>query len=166
LSEQFNIPRQEGLSTYLIGKTTMEETVKSTGIANLFLVPSGPIPPNPSELIANGRLLELLEYLDTHFDYILIDTAPVTPVTDAFILSAYCDVTLFVVRYSYTPKIFLNKLEEKLKTNSLKNPAIVFNGIKGKGVSKYGYGYGYAYGKGYGYTDDKSNLTWWQRIFK
>jgi capsular exopolysaccharide synthesis family protein len=166
LSEQFNIPRQEGLSTYLIGKTTMEETVKSTGIANLFLVPSGPIPPNPSELIANGRLLELLEYLDTHFDYILIDTAPVTPVTDAFILSAYCDVTLFVVRYSYTPKIFLNKLEEKLKTNSLKNPAIVFNGIKGKGISKYGYGYGYGYGKGYGYTDDESNLMWWQRILK
>jgi hypothetical protein len=60
----------------------------------------------------------------------------------------------------------LNKLEEKLKTNSLKNPAIVFNGIKGKGISKYGYGYGYGYGKGYGYTDDESNLMWWQRILK
>jgi len=165
LSEQFDISRQSGLSTYLIGKASMEETIKATKIPNLFLVPSGPIPPNPSELISNARLRELLEYLNIHFDYILIDTAPVNPVTDAFILSPLCDVTLYVVRDSYTPKIFLKKLEEKLKTQSLKNPAIVFNGIKGKGIG-YGYGYEYGYGYGYGYTEEEENKIWWKRVFR
>ena len=161
LSEHFNIPRHEGLSTYLIGKAAMQEIIKLTNIANLSLIPSGPIPPNPSELISNGRLQELLAYLGTQYDYILIDTAPVNPVTDAFILSPMCDVTLYVVRHAYTPKIFLKKLEEKLKTKSLKNPAIVYNGIKGKGFGKYGYGYGY----GYGYTEDERSDGWWKRIF-
>jgi capsular exopolysaccharide synthesis family protein len=165
LSEQFNIPRQGGLSTYLIGNLSMEETLKATHIPNLFLVPSGPIPPNPSELISNGRLGELISYLDTQFDFILIDTAPVNPVTDAFILSPFCDVTLYVVRDSYTPKIFLKKLVEKLKTKSLINPAIVYNGIKGKGFGKYGYGYGNGYGYGYGYTEDDKD-SWLKRILK
>jgi capsular exopolysaccharide synthesis family protein len=163
LSEQFNLSRREGLSTYLIGKSSIEEMIKPTGIEKLFLIASGPIPPNPSELISNGRLTELLAYLKVHFDYILIDTAPVNPVTDAFILSPLSDVTLYVVRDSYTPKVFLKKLEEKLRTNSLKNPAIVYNGIKGKGFSKYKYGYGYGYG--YGYTEEVENKGWWKRIF-
>ncbi len=166
LSEQFNISRHVGLSTYLIGKATMEEVIKPTGTKNLSLIPSGPIPPNPSELISNGRLLELLEYLNTHFDYILIDTAPVNPVTDAFIISPMCDVSLYVVRDSYTPKMFLKRLADKLRTQSLKNPAIVFNGIKGKGFGKYGYGNGYGYGYGYGYTEDEKKEVWWKRIFK
>ena len=72
-----------------------------------------------------------------------MDTAPVNPVTDAFILSPVCDVTLFVIRHDYTPKMFVQKLEQQYKTKSLKNPAIIYNGIKGKGFSKYGYGYGY-----------------------
>jgi Mrp family chromosome partitioning ATPase len=95
-----------------------------------------------------------------------MDTAPVNPVTDAFILSPLCDVTLFVVRDSYTPKIFLKKLEERLSTRTFKNPAIVYNGIKGKGFGKYGYGYGYSYGYGYGYTEDIVRQSLWKRIFK
>src|SRR6185312_2558444 len=114
VSEQFNVSRHVGLSSYLIGKATIEDIIKPTGTKNLSLIPSGPIPPNPSELISNGRLLELLEYLNTHFDYILIDTAPVNPVTDAFIISPMCDVSLYVVRDSYTPRLFLKKLAERL----------------------------------------------------
>jgi capsular exopolysaccharide synthesis family protein len=160
LSEQFNISRQTGLSNYLIGKLTSDEVIKDTSTGNLFLIPSGPIPPNPSELIANGRLNELFIYLESSFDYILVDTAPVNPVTDAFILSPLCDVSLYVVRYDYTPKVMLQKLDDKLKTKGLNNPAIVFNGIKEKGFGKYGYGYGY------GYTEDAKNEVWWKRIFK
>jgi capsular exopolysaccharide synthesis family protein len=166
LSEQFNVSRQVGLSNYLIGKAPIEEVIKPTGAKNLYLIPSGPIPPNPSELISNGRLRELLEYLNSHFDYILMDTAPVNPVTDAFILSPLCDVSLYVVRDSYTPKMFLKKLGERLSSKSLKNPAIVFNGIKGKGFGKYAYEYGYGYGYGYGYIEDVANEVWWKRIFK
>lgn len=162
LSEQFHISRQSGLSNYLISKLNVEELIKQTSFENLYLVPAGPIPPNPSELISNGKLAELLLYLEKSFDYILIDTAPINPVTDAYIISKLTDVTLFVIRHDYTPKMFLKKLAEQHKIKNLKNPAIIYNGIRGKGVNKYGYGYGY----GYGYTDDESTAKWWQNIFR
>src|SRR6185503_8196970 len=147
-----------GLSTYLIGKLPAEDLPKATGINNLFLIPAGPIPPNPSELISNGRLQELLIYLEKTFDYIIIDTAPVNPVTDAFIISPLANVTLFIIRHGYTPKIFIKKLEQQNKMSSLKKPAIIYKGIRGKGINKYGYGYGY----GYGYTEDAGNKARWK----
>lgn len=150
LSDAFNVSRAKGISNYFIGDMEAEEIIKSTEIANLFIIPSGPIPPNPSELIMNGRIQQLLEYLETHFDYVIIDTAPVNPVTDAFILSPMCDATLFVIRHGYTPKIQLQKLDEQNRIRELKNMAIVFNGVKNRGYGNYGYGYGY----GYGYTEE------------
>ncbi len=95
-----------------------DEIIKPTSFENLSLIPAGPIPPNPSELISNGRLAKLLTYLDKTFDYIIIDTAPVNPVTDAYIISPLADVTLFVIRHDYTPKIFLQKLEQRDKISS------------------------------------------------
>ena len=103
----------------------------------------------------------MLTYLEKTFDYIIIDTAPVNPVTDAYIISPLADVTLFVIRHDYTPKMFMQKLEQQHKISTLKNPAIIYNGIRGKGVNKYGYGYGY----GYGYTEDEKTGGWWKRIF-
>ena len=127
-----------------------EEIIKSTETANLFIIPSGPVPPNPSELILNGRMQELLAYLELHFDYIIVDTAPINPVTDAFIISPMCDATLFVIRHGYTPRLYLQKLDDQNKIRQLKNMAIIFNGVKNRGYGNYGYGYGY----GYGYTED------------
>ena len=162
LSEQVTISRKEGLSNYLIGKLPAAEIVKPTQFENLFLIPAGPIPPNPSELISNSKLGELLDYLEKTFDYIIIDTAPVNPVTDAYIISPLADVTLFIIRHDFTPKMFLQKLEQQHKISTLKNPAIIYNGIRGKGVNKYGYGYGY----GYGYTEEENDKKWWRNIFK
>lgn len=162
LSDQLSIPRNEGITNYLIGAKQADELIKTTAIENLFLMPSGPIPPNPSELISNGRLKELLTNFEKTFDYIIMDSAPINPVTDAFILSPLCDVTLFIVRHDFTPKVFLQKLEQQHKINNLNNPAIVYNGIRGKGVNKYGYGYGY----GYGYTEEENTKKWWRNIFK
>ncbi|HEY4207567.1 MAG TPA: hypothetical protein VGM31_12170, partial [Puia sp.] len=98
-----------------------------------------------------------LQYLDTIFDYILIDTAPVGPVTDAYILSPLCDATLYVVRHKVTPKGYIKMLDDNMKIRGLKNLAIVFNGVKNRGMGGINYGYGYGYGKeyGYGYSDDK-----------
>ncbi|MBX2921981.1 MAG: polysaccharide biosynthesis tyrosine autokinase [Chitinophagaceae bacterium] len=143
LSQLFNIPRHSGISNYLISEKEAEDIIKSTGTSNLFIIPSGPVPPNPSELILNGRLQELLQYLEKHFDYIIIDTAPVNPVTDAHIISPMCDATLFVIRQGYTPRVHLQRLDEQSRLQGLKNAAIVFNGIKASKFSSYGYGYGY-----------------------
>lgn len=150
LSDAFNISRAKGISNYFIGDMEAEEIIKTTETPNLFLIPSGPIPPNPSELILNGRLPDLLNYLESHFDYIIIDTAPVNPVTDAYIVSPMCDATLFVIRHGYTPRFYLQKLDDQNKIRELKNMAIIFNGVKNRGYSNYGYGYGY----GYGYTEE------------
>ena len=162
LSEVFEISRATGISNYLVGKSSLEDIVKETGISNFKLLPSGPIPPNPSELISNGRLEVLLADLEKDFDFIIIDTAPTSPVTDAFLVSPMADVTLFVVRHDYTPKMFLRKIQEIKQNKRLKNPAIVYNGVRGKGIARYGYGNGYGYG--YGYTEEKAPV-WWKRIF-
>lgn len=158
LSEQFKLPRNTGITSFLIGKKQPEEIIFETSFSNLFFLPSGPIPPNPSELISNGRLNILLDYLQKNFDYILIDSAPVNPVTDSFILSKLSDVTLFIVRHDFTPKLMLQKLERLFRTDKLKNPAIIYNGVKGKGLVGNRYGYGY----GYGYTEDLK--PWWRKV--
>ena len=162
LSDQLNVSREIGISNYLVGKLKETDIIKPTAIKNLFLIPSGPIPPNPSELLSNGKLQELLRMLGQTFDYIIMDSAPINPVTDSFILSPMADVTLFIVRHDYTPKILLKKLEQQNKMSSLKNSAIVYNGVKGKGIEKYG---GYGYGYGYGYTEDEDNKKWWGNFF-
>ncbi|HEY5368234.1 MAG TPA: hypothetical protein VIJ75_04515 [Hanamia sp.] len=84
----------------------------------------------------------------------MVDKTPIDPVTDALSLLPLCDVTLYVARYAYTSRVFLEQFEEKSKTKTIKKLAIVYNGIRGKGVNKYGYGYGY----GYAEDTDKKGL--------
>ena len=156
LSEIFGInSSSNGISNYLIGEKEADEIIKRTEAnPNLFIISAGPIPPNPSELILNGRIQDLLVYLENAFDYIVIDTAPVSPVTDAYLLSQFCDSTLYVVRHGYTPRIYLQLLDENNRVRGLKNLALIFNGVKARGIGKGGYGNGYGYGYGVGYGDD------------
>ncbi|OLY93807.1 capsular exopolysaccharide family [Cnuella takakiae] len=155
LASLLGVARLTGVTNFLISEKDAEEIIKPTAInTNLFVVPSGPIPPNPSELIGNGQLGELFAYLEQHFDYILVDTAPISPVTDAYILSPMCDATLYMVRHGYTPRMFVRKLDEQIRMNGLNNMAIIFNGVKNRGYGNYGYGYGHAYGNGYAYNEE------------
>ncbi|HEX8357343.1 MAG TPA: CpsD/CapB family tyrosine-protein kinase, partial [Segetibacter sp.] len=158
LSPIFNISNNVGISNYIIGKTTEEQIIKKTAVNdNLYFISAGPIPPNPSELILNDKLQFLLESLKQRFDYIIIDTAPVSPVTDAYILSKFCDTTLFIVRHAYTPKMILSRIVQSSQVRVLHNAGIIFNGVKARGFGKgsYGYGYGYGYSYGYGYGVDE-----------
>jgi tyrosine-protein kinase Etk/Wzc len=158
LSEIFGVSSSTaGISNYLIGEKEADEIIKRTEVnPNLFIISAGPIPPNPSELILNGRIQDLLTYLENAFDYIVIDTAPVSPVTDAYLLSQYCDATLYIVRHGYTPRIYLQLLDENNRVRGLKNLALIFNGVKARGIGKGGYGNGYGYGYGVGYGDEYS----------
>jgi capsular exopolysaccharide synthesis family protein len=150
--------RQVGLTNYFVGDKEADHIIKSTSVnPNLFFIPAGAIPPNPSELIMNGRLEELLKYLDTIFDYIVIDTAPVSPVTDAYLLSPMCDATLYVVRHGVTPKSSIKMLDANMVVRPLKNVAIIFNGVKNRGFGQNTYGYGYGHGGAYGYFEDKKD---------
>jgi len=157
LSPIFNISRQVGLTNYFVGDKEADHIIKSTSVnPNLFFIPSGAIPPNPSELIINGRLDELLKYLETIFDYVVIDTAPVSPVTDAYLLSPMCDATLYVVRHGVTPKASIKMLDANMLVRPLKNIAIIFNGVHNRGFGQYGYGYGYGHNGNYGYFADQT----------
>jgi capsular exopolysaccharide synthesis family protein len=137
-----------GVSEFLNGKANYFQIVNKTSLnENLFFIPSGAVPSNPSELICNGKVKDLIDYLENSFDYVIIDTAPVIPVSDAYELSSYCNATLFVVRHKYTPKMLIQRMDESIKINPLSNPAIIFNGVSNRGFVKnsYGYGYGYTY---------------------
>ena len=149
LNNKLNISRDKGITDFLLKECTLEEIIHPTDLdPNLFLVLTGLLPHNPTELLMNGRTEQLLQELAAGFDYIVIDTAPVIPVTDAYIISKFCDVTLYVIRHKYTPKIFLERMDEENQMHKLKNVGIIFNSISSRGIGNNNYGYGY----GYGYT--------------
>jgi capsular exopolysaccharide synthesis family protein len=148
LCDKLNVTEiDKGLTDYLTGETKPEEIIKPTSVhENLFVVPAGWLPENPSELIMSEKVPKLLTYLSGIFDYIIIDTAPVGLLSDAYVLSKYCDATLYVVRHKHTRKVSIQRLDANNKINELKNMAIVFNGVRARGFGRNGYGYGYGYG--------------------
>lgn len=149
VAKHFKIARRTGLSVYLTGNTGKDDVIFTTEFENLFVIPSGPIPPNPVELILNGRYQKLIEELGREYDHIIIDCPPIGLVTDAQEIGQWVDAAILVVRHQYTPKQAVEQLIEKLREDKkFKQMGLVFNGLKG-GIS--GYGYGYSYGKKYGY---------------
>ncbi len=146
LCTKLQIASTTGISDYLSNRADPEDIIRPVPEhENLFIIPSGPLPRNPSELIMNKRIEVLLAYLDDIFDYIVIDTAPAGALTDAYILSKHCDVTLYMIRQKYTPKTLIAHLDDNHKMSRLNNVGIVFNGIRSRGFGKPDYGYGYSY---------------------
>lgn len=157
LSKYLNVTRDPGISNYLVGKASIEDIIKKTSHENLSLVTAGVIPPNPSELLGSPEFGVLIDELKSRFDYVVIDSAPVGPVTDAVLVNKYIDHTLYVVRHGYTPINLMNLVDNLNKEKKFKKMNIVFNGIKPRGFHLFnysfgGYGNGYGYGYGYGYT--------------
>lgn len=139
----------EGVTQFLTGEKEPEEIIRRIAAhENLFFVSSGHIPENPSELLSNGKVKNLIDYLDNAFDLVIIDTSPLVLVTDGYLLTGLCDATLFVIRHKYTPKMLIKRIDVNNHINPINNPAIIFNGVKVRGFFKnnYGYGYDYVYG--------------------
>ena len=142
---------RQGLTSYLSdNKISPQQIICSTDQSEtLYVVPSGPIPPNPTELLMSPRFEELLRYADDSFDYIVLDTIPVLNLADTRVISPLTDITVMVVRENHLPRRLLLELEELYREKRLKGLCIVLNDA-GVGASSYGYGYGYGYGS-YGY---------------
>jgi capsular exopolysaccharide synthesis family protein len=147
----FNIDGSRGMSTYLSGKSSTGEIIQSTEYKYLDIIPSGPVPPNPSELILTGKLNKLLDELKTVYDYIFIDSAPLGLVTDTIHLMQYADTNLIVFRENYAKKSYVKDLNHLVERHDLKHVGIVINSVDNAHGS-YGYGYGY----GYGHDDTKA----------
>lgn len=149
LSKILNVNQEYGITEVLTGEKNLEEVIKKLDShENLYFISGGSLPENPTELLANGKVNSIIDYLDSNFDMVLIDTSPAVLVTDAYILSGLCNATLYVIRHNYTPKMLVKRIDENNQINAIHNPAIVFNGVKTRGVFKnnYGYGYDYVYG--------------------
>ncbi|WP_316742778.1 polysaccharide biosynthesis tyrosine autokinase [Pedobacter antarcticus] len=151
VSQYLNLVNKKGLSNYLIGKAEIPDIIQPSNVhPNFFVIGSGPIPPNPSELLVNSEIDILVNYLKENFDEIFIDTPPIGLVTDAQILSRLADATLYLVREGVTFKGQIQNLDVLYKEKKFPKINVIYNGVKLDG--KYGYGYGY--GSGY-YSDDQ-----------
>lgn len=160
LGNFFNIDKLPGVSDYLIGTKKMEEIIyKIPGNKHLHYISSGNLQQDPSELLENGEIAKLIKFLDEKFDVVVIDTAPVVLITDAYLLSKLCDTTLYVVRHKITPKILVKRIDENILINPIINPGIIFNGVKKRGFFKSNYGYGYDYVYTYGKKNIKNKNT-------
>ncbi len=155
LSKYLGINRDPGITSFLIDKANIDQIIKETKYPNLFVISAGPIPPNPTELILSKKFGEMMAELKERFDYIIIDSAPIGPVTDSQLINGYANATLYVVRHAHTPKIFLRMVDDLYKQQKFTNMALIFNGLKARGSSLLGGGYGYGYASyGYGYGGD------------
>ena len=154
------LKRQAGVTNYIVGKVRIEDIIMPVpNIDNLFVVPCGPVPPNPAEMLLDPKLKELFQRLKEMFDIVIVDTAPVGLVSDAMVIGGQADCTLYILRQGYTYKKQLGLINEMYTLHKLPRLSLLLNDVKtGVGYGSYygysGYGYGYGYGYGAGYFDE------------
>ncbi|MBO5964055.1 MAG: polysaccharide biosynthesis tyrosine autokinase [Bacteroidales bacterium] len=176
LHKVFHVDGTKGITSYLIGRNSYEEIIQHTEFDNLDVLVSGPVPPNPSELVDSDKNRDLIKQLRKQYDYIILDTPPVSLIADAQCLAKESDMNIFVVRSGQTDKGVLKiSLAEMVERSNVK-VNFVINGIEnamqkygygsrygsrygyGYGYGGYGYGKGYGYGYGYGYFDEDKEI--------
>jgi capsular exopolysaccharide synthesis family protein len=142
----FGLDEQVGLSGVLLNQQTLEETVLPVpGFDGLSLLPAGPVPPNPAELLDSARARDIFTQLREQYDLVLIDSPPVLPVTDAAILARYADATLMLAAAGQTRRSDLHRAVEKLDQVGATILGTVLNKVTRQTGRYYGYGYGYSY---------------------
>ncbi|OWK71603.1 capsular biosynthesis protein [Pedobacter sp. AJM] len=160
LSSKLGVDNGIGYSSYTINpEIKIENIIKPLSLNNnMFIISSGPLPPNPAETLMSEQMPNLMLELKKQFDYIILDTPPVGIITDAQLLANYADITLYLVRQNVTKKDQLKIVEELYRSKRMKHLGIVVNDINSK---SYGYGYGYGnYGE-----DKKEKQNIFDKIF-
>ena len=140
------VPRQFGLSNLILGDRSYEDVIKTTEIPNLFVLPCGPLPPNPAELLMTNRFKVVLAELATRFDRVILDSPPVQAVTDAVVLSKLVDGVILVVRADKTLRDDIKRSAQQIKDVGGSIFGVIVNEINTGDRSYYSYGYGYGYG--------------------
>lgn len=148
--DDFKIPNDKGVSTWLIGRDNIDEVIVKSSYKNLDILPAGPIPPNPAELILSEKTAQLIAELKNRYEFIIIDSAPIGTVADSMTLSALSDATIMLVRHGKTIAPLLSSTLEGIKANGLNGMSILVNDIQSgkmgyRYYSKYGYNYRYSY---------------------
>lgn len=172
LHKVFKVQNLQGMSTILIGRQEPEACVVRID-ERLDLIPSGPLPPNPAELILSPRMKEVIDKLRETYDYVVCDTPPFGMVSDSLELIKAADYPIYVLRHDYSKREFINLPNKLYHESGVRNLAIVLNDVhlKRSGYGRYNYGYSYGYGYRYGYgrgyfsEDGTPGRPWWQRLF-
>lgn len=147
LGEYMHISKSNGVTMFISDPThSVSDVIIPSGMhPSLNVIPAGPIPPNPAELLMNSRLDDLITELRKRYDYIIIDSAPVGVVSDTYLLNRFSDCAVYVSRQHYTPKAVTELINEIHDQQKLKNIGMVLNGVDE--ATGYGYGYGYGHAK-------------------
>jgi capsular exopolysaccharide synthesis family protein len=156
---------RKGITNYIVGSVSLNEVIQPVpDTENLFVVPCGPVPPNPAEMLLHERIDQLFKELKQQFDAIIIDTAPIGLVSDAISLGRFTDGTIYIVRHNYTLKKQVQLIEEIYQQKKLPHLSIIINDIKvSRGYGGY-YGYGtYGYGYGYGYSSNGDSSGYFEK---
>lgn len=142
ISSIFDLPNQAGLNEYLNNRASLSDIIhESAEQPGLFFIGTGSIPENPSELLERPEVDEMFALLRSEFDDILVDTPPISLITDAMLLSRIADASIYVVRQGVSFKKHLDFIKKISKDEKLPNLKVVFNGVKPRGADSYGYGY-------------------------
>jgi tyrosine-protein kinase Etk/Wzc len=151
------LKRKMGITNYIIGKASFNELlIKVNGVEDLYVIPCGPIPPNPSELLLDKKLDELMKEVLEQFDVVIMDTAPIGLVSDAIALNRFSNCTLYITRQGYTFRKQLGLVEDLYVNKRMPGLCVLINDVKADGYygGYYGGGYGYYGGYGYGRQSD------------
>jgi len=144
LGDYLHLSKERGITMYISDESyTMNDIITPSNLhPYLDVIPAGPVPPNPAELIMNQRLDSLFEQLKEKYDYIIVDSAPIGLVSDTYLLNRLVDNSIYVSRQNYTPREACGLINEIYDHNRLNGMAVVLNGTN----ESFGYGYGYGYG--------------------
>ncbi|REC79918.1 tyrosine protein kinase [Chryseobacterium elymi] len=155
--------KRKGLTEFLYDDSVNVEELIHTSTTNpsCDVIYAGSIPPNPQELLSNGRYQKLIEQMSSEYAYIIIDSAPLMLVSDTLSIVDTADATLYVVRSGVSKNILIDFANDLVRDSKLTNVSFVVNDVSRRAG---GYGYNYSYGYGYSQTKDKS--SWWKKIFK
>lgn len=160
LAHQFGLTNQEGVTTFLSGQINDITKLihQSKESENLYILPAGPVPPNPNELLLSENMTRMMDQLRNDFDYVILDTAPIGVISDSFLIIPHSDIQLYVTRASYSTKSCLKVLHQAVRDNRLSDPYIILNGVDITSNSytyrKYGHYYHNSKTYGYGYPAD------------
>ncbi|MBC7557561.1 MAG: polysaccharide biosynthesis tyrosine autokinase [Chryseobacterium sp.] len=156
-NEYVNQNLGNGLSDFLMDNfLQVPDVIERSLEGNFDILNSGTVPSNPSELIMNGRFDEIFAYATDNYDYVIVDTAPITMVTDTLLLSHYADLCLYVIKLNHLDKRFLEIPKKMFNEKRLPHMAILINGVDLKR--------GYGYGQNYGYEKSMLKKNWWEGI--
>lgn len=146
----FGLERGMGLSEAISGQADLDQAIQKTHIATLDVLTTGTIPPNPAELLINDRFVELLQTLESIYDFVLIDTPPILAVTDAAIIGRHTGTSFVVLKAGEHPLRMIEDCLKRVTASGARVTGTIFNQVGRRQGGRFGYGYGYGYGYKYG----------------